>query len=1741
MKRLMCFVVPLVALFGLSVSEASAANVETNATGSCLSKAVQVSMVLPKTIENAGRYPFAVTQEFDEDAKTNLSSYVSYFKVKLSRGHAYTIWIENTACACTNADERATHSADYDLEIDPVEATEAQWEAGIYEPGALFSEVSGDWGRMSVMTKDEWTYDPADPDFSDPASWTYYIRIEGPCDSFCGTLRYAEGIWTPTGIEENPLVIAPKETPEGGLTTGENKFVTNEFSFCCAADLEYGRRYAFALLGGRADNLYTFGLDGGKVTTNSDWKVDCGDSIYFNPAADGNYKIWALESSSNYPSATFRLRHRLLPTRGIAAHELQGELTVGKPETCTPGKVNRTGNEYYDLIVDDCLYKVTLEKGKKYVVDTAGAQTNLILYVYDSKGNVLHESDEDGSGTGNVRCGFQTAVKGVFYVGLAEKLEDDDVDEPTGRQVELRVDLADGRDGDPDRWDAADDTYEGATVLQPVLGTKPEEDEKGSAGWHQLGRTDWCDVFALGGRKDCAYRLYVEAQDPEKVLVPIKAKVFTMSGKTRSSVKTYGNINQDGTNSLQFVATKDAVYYVELTSSGGNGIDHPNYRVHSVVYDSTTGDVGNLGLLKVWIHGTKDGRWMLNKESVQYRGEMVLPLAPRNDYAVRFASVKNFTTPEALTGIEVEAGKPTEDVSDIAGWYTDTKDYKDDYPSGRGVDPNGKPVTYGATTLSYGNKVKSEDHTLWGDDVADNFSITGKDGYYYDIWLSDQKSVIDSEPDAVFSIANAELGVITQNVTRVYQLPLPTTKAKYILTVSHKDDGSKNTSYTLNGFYANVGAIKFSAAEYKVKDNAAEVKLTVNRTAKDGKVRVKLLTEDGEFARGVERGKPVDENNPAYKFYLLSEKDKVLEWANGDNKAKTVIIKLIPDKYPTFHDFVRSFTVKMEDAFDGSADCYHASFAIDSKTKKPLSETQVTFQESAKKTPGTVQVAPYESDDRIDVKKPVFDVRAGGTLEFYLVRVDGDDGAVTVKVDTSALTGGKGDSETIEWANGETGTRTVSVAVPPATDAKTSKKVTLKLSATSNDKPKFAASSITVNIYNDKFALTMADYAKALPKTCGYTIKEGKPGTWFVMEDGSFTNFTEKGALTFTATGPCTASYEYIIHGEEQGGFLWVDPGKRNEVVIPDGSAWASFGYSFNGVDGYETIYQAVRYGFETPIVANGAAVKAKVAVGKLPDGIKLEQDKATKEWFVRGVPTKAGFYYAEIQDTAEKPAVALTNLAFKVVALRSAIGTFNGLAAAEDEHSGTNRLQSLAQVTLTTATSGKLSAKVALAGKTYSFTSTGFASAKPIDPEDEDSEVMLKAELAQIQKIKSQVFTNTLQVSFIDMEEDDPDAWGTRATFELDMAALPDLKGAGFQEGISYKGRACRDNSKVADWVLAASKFAGYYTTALVPMNASVFELGEPGGNGYLTLTIDAKGKVKLTGALANGTAYSASSLVGNLDGIYDDDSGEEEPAVTVPIYSFKSPTLFGGWLTVRFPAEGAPVMTLQKDQLAGDDDIRWISADAADSHAGNGFDISLAPAGGYYDTVANLQRYYLNNAFFVEFPDEEDLYWLRDILRKNYGDGYDFVAEANPNEQSVDVVGDTISVEKQTLVKATDPGTGRKTAFNDWANCVNAANVKVSFKRATGIVTGTCDLWYEGTNTVGAVIRQNKLSGLKHAGVLLMNRDEGDEDVMLKLPEDVWTAGSVVIPQNWKDGNVPRKWNASFPFNIKAERFED
>ena len=760
-------------------------------------------------------------------------------------------------------------------------------------------------------------------------------------------------------------------------------------------------------------------------------------------------------------------------------------------------------------------------------------------------------------------------------------------------------------------------------------------------------------------------------------------------------------------------------------------------------------------------------------------------------------------------------------------------------------------------------------------------------------------------------------------------------------------------------------------------------------------------------------------------------------------------------------------------------------------------------------------------------KKPVYTVTAGETISIPFVRVSGADGIVGVKVETVKGTANKsGETDftpvttNFVWGAGEMATQIVSIATKKVVDDyMATKAFTLKLTALTSaktdlvqyDKPTLAATKVDVNIVNEKYVATMANYAKTVTAAVdGYTLKEGKAGQWVVNADGSF-YAPKTGDLTFTFSTVGTFTYTYKVNGETKTE-TFTATAKNKTLKITGATEFSIDDYTLDGDP--VALHQGVKH-------AESFGTEGTVKAANLPGGLKLAQDKTTKEWTVSGVPSKAGLFQTVYTTTIGKnpSTVTVKTNCYTVAAEGTAAGTFTGLLTTSDT---TNAVPTLASVTITAALGGKLSASVNIAGKKYAFADTGYASCAPADPGDPNSPVLMTAALSLAQKIGSgataQTVTNWLYYTVQDVPETDPSGWLAEGTVDIQMAALPDAKGSGYQEDVAYSGKVYRDNSKSgkdgkAAWEAAMAAHAGYYTVSLV---ASAAMLGEPLGSGYMTMTLDAKGKAKLAGKLADGTAYSGSmsaALVGDA----------ASPSVRVPLFAQKATWVFGGWLSIKADDNGVPVAEIDSP----DTDLVWKNDDPAATRDGEeGFALTLQPVGGWYDTVSNLQRSYLESDLFVDLPEgNAALDEILDALA--LGGDYAFVAQ--PSGQAVDLVGNTLSVEKQALVKDASK------KLNDWDASANAANVKLTFKRATGIVSGTFDLWYEGTNAKG-VKEQKSITGLKHEGVLVPMR--GDDGV---LDAEVLSSGFFVAPQkikyyDAKGKQQTRTWNGSYRFDIRA-----
>ena len=486
----------------------------------------------------------------------------------------------------------------------------------------------------------------------------------------------------------------------------------------------------------------------------------------------------------------------------------------------------------------------------------------------------------------------------------------------------------------------------------------------------------------------------------------------------------------------------------------------------------------------------------------------------------------------------------------------------------------------------------------------------------------------------------------------------------------------------------------------------------------------------------------------------------------------------------------------------------------------------------------------------------------------------------------------------------------------------------------------------------------------------------------------------------------------------------------------------------------------------------------------------------------------------------------------------RLRIGTFYGLVR-ESGAVLTNGAPEFGAVTLTvsagkSASADAMTAKVQIAGKTYVFKSpageaTGWTgksadgavtktlvnvftrsrvvTPEPVEGEDPPEPVTVVDR-----------YTNTLVVAATDGKYSDWVKSGCKAELTF-LNPVEDEGGDVVVETASYAGSLYRRNAKIQEYLNAAFLFDGYYTVSLVPgtvkgTDRGTPDAGVPSGNGYLTLTVDNKGGVKIAGLLPDQSAVSASATA---CGIVANSSSKTGYSMIVPVYQATS--------NVCFAAELRLFMQSDKSHLDGKkyktvfDSVRstvcWNSDVAATEDGVQGWRMACVPVGGWYDLLANLQGYYnsLADSFAAGAPNA----FPSELLP----DGYAYAA--TPSAVPVSLVGNKFSAAAKSLVADSDD----KTQY-DFVASVNPCNVKISFSRATGVSSGTCSAWIVNEKT-GA---QRQLTGFKHFGVLTIDRDTCSA-VKGGLDDDTLISGAIARPVTI-DGRV---WMFSIPFEVYAD----
>ncbi len=533
--------------------------------------------------------------------------------------------------------------------------------------------------------------------------------------------------------------------------------------------------------------------------------------------------------------------------------------------------------------------------------------------------------------------------------------------------------------------------------------------------------------------------------------------------------------------------------------------------------------------------------------------------------------------------------------------------------------------------------------------------------------------------------------------------------------------------------------------------------------------------------------------------------------------------------------------------------------------------------------------------------------------------------------------------------------------------------------------------------------------------------------------------------------------------------------------------------------------------GTSANIVEGKDKLTFKTVGGKLPTGLTLKNDTVT------GVPTAEGTFTAVFQATAGKAAATTTALTFVVEPMGVAVGTFNGLIKAEDAGLSVYS-QRLGSMAVTVTKQGKVTAKAKVGATTYSFSGTGFDKINV----DVNGVTNLQARLVATQKSGKTTVTNACLVSVPMGAVDDAVALTTAATCQMTLLE-------GDADECRYNSNSVcgllRDSRKEALHFEGIAGYVGYYTVALpqpLPESAAI----GLGGAGYLTVTIDAKGGAKVAGMKGDGTTLSVSGVPGLAS----------DGSLLIPLFTSAKTTALGGCLRLAKTAGGGIVADAMETFL-------WLEDDPNKTYEGEtGFAQELAPTGGLYDQLSNLQRYYLDRVLtFNTGSFGDDLELMKDEV---YPAGLDWLslcpgrAEGKCfDEFGFTFLGNTVSVAKKSLVKREE---NNKLYWFDESE--NPANVSMKFTRATGVFSGAFSLWFADAWDQCDQTTQKEVTGAKYNGVFLTSREDLSDG---EIAADYVALGAVTFPVNVKytvlQGNrevtKTRKWTGSWLFSIDAE----
>lgn len=529
----------------------------------------------------------------------------------------------------------------------------------------------------------------------------------------------------------------------------------------------------------------------------------------------------------------------------------------------------------------------------------------------------------------------------------------------------------------------------------------------------------------------------------------------------------------------------------------------------------------------------------------------------------------------------------------------------------------------------------------------------------------------------------------------------------------------------------------------------------------------------------------------------------------------------------------------------------------------------------------------------------------------------------------------------------------------------------------------------------------------------------------------------------------------------------------------------------------------------EIPL-SNTASATARYQLvngSRLPPGMKLNAAKG----IISGVPTSSGEFSAAVMAEG----ASSVGFKFSVSPIGLLAGTFNGLVESDDLRLSETEdalvpadvSKSIGSLKVTAGENGKLTARVLVGGNTYMFTKSGYDGMAPIT---DNGIPAATAEFSKAVKVTvngtRHTCTNTLVITACAGATNDWAALDTPMKVSMVLNTVSADKTRALTN-VVYFGEAVRKNAKLPDTKAEFAAFSGYYTVSLPPIDA--FD-GIPQGNGYITMTITEAGKAKVAAVLADGSTFTCSA---NISFTSDSDIGLRE--VRFPVYNAKGKEVFGGWIHVKLNADDVPV-------VRSDSDLVWANGDFKATRDGEeGYLITVEPTGGWYDTVMNLQAYYIESPLCVAGVDS----WM--LPEELLSDLDEYVVFPGVKEEYLGIAGNVVAAPAQSLVASSETE-----GAIDVEKSTNPSNLKFSLKRATGVFSGSFELW--AADYASAAV---KIGTYSHKGVVLFSWD--DEATVLPMRSirgDTVASGFCTLPIKLGSGSSARTWKCSLPFTVES-----